>query len=321
MHSQPKAILVTGLPRSGTTFVGRVLAVEPTVDYLWEPFNSRFRAGVEQHYPYVGESTTLDKRSKYRRLVADTIALHNLRPAVFRSAPRPSHLRLALKVARGWHRVAVKRRRSPDLSPGSLVIKDPVAIFLSGFLAREFEARVVIVVRHPMALHEAWKSLGWRHDFTWWTSQEDLSVDRLTQHAAALSRIADDPIAQTAYLWRIAYEYSLELAELLPDHVRIVRHEDLCVDPIGGFRAISSHCGLHFSDRVEHTLRELTGGTQVDRKSKDLARLEHRDASRLAEKWKEPGDQHALDRLHSLIGVAADTVYPEDTWWTIDRTS
>ena len=44
---RPRPILVTGAHRSGTTWVGRVLAAADTpVGYIWEPFNPRHRPGT-----------------------------------------------------------------------------------------------------------------------------------------------------------------------------------------------------------------------------------------------------------------------------------
>src|SRR5690606_21198944 len=38
-----RGILVTGSPRSGTTWVGRMLATDPRLTYFHEPFNNRSR--------------------------------------------------------------------------------------------------------------------------------------------------------------------------------------------------------------------------------------------------------------------------------------
>jgi hypothetical protein len=44
-------ILVTGVPRSGTTILGRMIAFSPSVNYLWEPFNNKYRNGIPDYYP------------------------------------------------------------------------------------------------------------------------------------------------------------------------------------------------------------------------------------------------------------------------------
>ena len=41
-----RPILVTGAPRSGTTWVGRMLTLAPGVGYIHEPFNPTTDAGI-----------------------------------------------------------------------------------------------------------------------------------------------------------------------------------------------------------------------------------------------------------------------------------
>jgi hypothetical protein len=48
--SAKRPILVTGAPRSGTTWVGKMLALAPGVGYVHEPFNPRFSAGCFDRY-------------------------------------------------------------------------------------------------------------------------------------------------------------------------------------------------------------------------------------------------------------------------------
>ncbi|HUH21151.1 MAG TPA: hypothetical protein VLZ09_04715, partial [Gaiellaceae bacterium] len=48
--SAKRPILVTGAHRSGTTWVGKMLALAPGVGYVHEPFNPRFSAGRFDRY-------------------------------------------------------------------------------------------------------------------------------------------------------------------------------------------------------------------------------------------------------------------------------
>lgn len=51
--SNKKPILVTGSHRSGSTWVGRMLALSPSVGYIHEPFNIRHRHGIcKAHFEY-----------------------------------------------------------------------------------------------------------------------------------------------------------------------------------------------------------------------------------------------------------------------------
>src|SRR6185437_8497572 len=81
MSGTSKHILVTGCPRSGTTFLGRVLALPNEVCYVSEPFNKDFGlAGLdkqfvhmyrgmpdEKYYRTILESL-LNRRARFKRL-------------------------------------------------------------------------------------------------------------------------------------------------------------------------------------------------------------------------------------------------------------
>ena len=43
--SKAKPILVTGSHRCGSTWIGKVIATSPSVDYIHEPFNGMCRPG------------------------------------------------------------------------------------------------------------------------------------------------------------------------------------------------------------------------------------------------------------------------------------
>jgi hypothetical protein len=57
---QNKNILVTGIPRSGTTALGRMIGFSKHANYVWETFNNKYRVGVPD-YPYIGSATTENK--------------------------------------------------------------------------------------------------------------------------------------------------------------------------------------------------------------------------------------------------------------------
>ena len=75
-------ILVTGAPRSGTTVLGRLLALSSSVAYLWEPFNQRYREGIPDYYPYCGPASPPEKTRFYDELIEQTLQMRNLNPHI-----------------------------------------------------------------------------------------------------------------------------------------------------------------------------------------------------------------------------------------------
>lgn len=147
-HPEPaggRPILVTGSPRSGTTFVGRMLALSPEVHYIHEPFHPRFgpevtAARFRQFYTYLGDGSA----DAVLKPLARTMALHyDLGPAL-RRARRPANARRAV---RQWHEFNRARRRG-----ARALVKDPAALFSSEWLADTFQMKVIVLIAIPLRL-------------------------------------------------------------------------------------------------------------------------------------------------------------------------
>src|SRR5580692_3708234 len=69
------AILVTGAPRSGTTFLGKMLALNIDVQEIEEPFNTETGiVGVDQPFVYLRSGERLSKEQKlYDVLINDLL--------------------------------------------------------------------------------------------------------------------------------------------------------------------------------------------------------------------------------------------------------
>lgn len=85
MNNQTKKkrhILVTGCPRSGTTFLGKVLSFPTEVGYIREPFNRDFGLDdLEYEFPYIHQG--MQKEQVYRDMVEALLS----RKANFKSLP------------------------------------------------------------------------------------------------------------------------------------------------------------------------------------------------------------------------------------------
>jgi hypothetical protein len=57
-------IMITGVPRSGSTILANVLALSPTIGYVEEPFNSQTgMIGTDDHFfPYIYKGSKFQKR-------------------------------------------------------------------------------------------------------------------------------------------------------------------------------------------------------------------------------------------------------------------
>lgn len=302
-------ILVTGAHRTGTTWAGKMLAAAPGVGYISEPLNRLHRPGVlrlpvAHWYTYICE----DNQSEFLKPLRETLAFRYHTAAELRSLRSRKDV---LRMGRDWS--SFLRGRLGGQRP---LIKDPFAVFSAGWFARALGCRVVITVRHPAGFASSLKRLGWQFDFADLLAQPLLMRDWLEPYRSEMEAAQarpEDLFGQAGLLWRMIYAAVSRVQDDHPDFL-VVRHEDLSLDPVGGYRRLYRTLGLAFTPRVEQTIHRSTGaGNPAERPSEAIytTRLD----SRLnLDNWKrrlEPGE---IERLRRLTEPVAGRFYDEETW-------
>src|SRR5690606_12636932 len=121
--------------------------------------------------------------------------------------------------------------------------------------ASRLNCKIVITVRHPAACASSLKRLQWSFDFEHLLDQPLLMRDHLGPYREAMQSMQkDDVVGQAALLWKMIYRTVQLIREQHPDFL-IVRHEDLSLAPIPGFRSLYTSLGLEFSPRVQKIIR------------------------------------------------------------------
>ncbi|HEV3363868.1 MAG TPA: sulfotransferase [Acidimicrobiia bacterium] len=258
-------VLVAGLPRSGTTWVGEVLGRTSGARYLHEPDNHLVRPDAWSAKRRLGPYPELqpgDAADEYERLWARAFTGGPDLSALYTSARILQHAgatRLSGRLAGFAVRVGdftgrptgsrVRRRRVGG-APGPLVVKSVHCARSLEWVADRFDPAVVVVERHPFGVISSWRKLGW-DDFL------DSDHGALRYSAAVLG--VDPPPRSAPWLERAAWHYGvlssyLERARRRHPEWLVVRHEVLCTDPEPAFRRLSARLGLHFTDETARFL-------------------------------------------------------------------
>jgi hypothetical protein len=243
-----KPILVTGAHRSGTTWVGKMLAVAPGVAYIHEPFSPRTPkglspAGFERYFTVV----TRENESRYRSGLERSLALRYDLGAQLRTA---QSWRDIVRIPRDYRRLPRNRRsgRRP-------LMKDPIALLSAEWLAESFGMEVVVLIRHPAAFAASLKRLGWKHSFA--TFIQDGRVPEVVRsYEAEIREQAERPgeiLAQAALLWRLLYNAVDGYRERHADWA-FMRHEDASAEPIATFERLYAKLGLDFTPAAREAI-------------------------------------------------------------------
>ena len=300
-------ILVTGAHRSGTTWVGRMLASNPQTAYISEPLNvlhrrGVYRAEVKYWYQYI----TPENESQYLPAFHELLDFkYHLFDEIKSIRSRKDFLRMGRDLAI-FMNGKMRNQRA--------VLKDPFAVFSAPWFAQKLNCRVVITVRHPAAFASSLKRLNWPFNFHDLLNQSLLMRDHLEDDRAEMESMpADDFISQSALLWRMIYRAVDSMRRAHPDF-KIVRHEDLSLDPVAGYKSLYESLGLNFTDKVRDTILNSSSSENPTELSKKKAHSVKLDSRANMDNWKKRLTLEEISRIRKLTEDVSHLFYPDNNW-------
>lgn len=302
-----KSILVTGAHRTGTTWVGRMLAVTPQVAYISEPLNVYHRPGVYGArvlfwYTYICQENELDYLPAFQQLL-------NFRYHLFAEIK-------SLRSFKDFFRMG--RDLSIFLRAGSLhqlpLLKDPFAVFSLPWFEQKLNSRIVVTVRHPAAFASSLKRLNWSFDFNDLLNQPLLMRDHLEPYRKEMGSIkADDVIGQASLLWTMVYRTVHSTCRQIAS-IRVVRHEDLSLDPTAGYRRLFDELGLNFTPGVEQRILNSSSSENPAELSRKRVHSVKLDSRANLDNWKRRLSSGEINRIRRATEEVAHLYYPEVDW-------
>lgn len=303
----PRPILVTGAHRSGTTWVGKMLAAEDGVAYISEPLNvlhrpGVFRAPVKRWYTYITAENEAEYLPAFRELLDyDYHLLGELRSIRSRKD--------FLRMVRDYHSFFIG-----SIHGERPLLKDPFAVFSMPWFAARLNCQVVVTVRHPAAFASSLKRLNWSFDFRDLLDQPLLMRDHLEADRADMESMpADDIIGQAALLWRIIYR-TVHRDHQADPAIQIARHEDLSLDPVGGYRSLYGALGLEFTPRAEKDILNSSSSENPTELSKNKTHSVKLDSRANMHNWKKRLTPEEINRIRSLTEDVAHLFYSDVQW-------
>lgn len=300
-------ILVTGAHRTGTTWVGKMLAAGGETAYISEPLNRLHRPGV-MHFPVKHWYTYIcaDNENEYLPAFHQTLALRYHTWLELKSLRSRKDL---LRMGRDWG--IFTRGRILKQRP---LLKDPFAVFSVPWFIQRLGCQVIVTVRHPAAFTSSLKRLRWSFDFKDLLEQPLLMRDWLEPfREEIINSDREDIVAQGALLWRIIYQVVETYAGQNPA-IRVVRHEDLARDPRAGFQSLYRFLNLKFSTSAEKTVLQSSATDNPKETSRSNIYTVRLDSRASLDNWKRRLTSEEIQRVRRLTSELAQNLYPVETW-------
>lgn len=307
-----RPILVTGSIRSGTTWIGRMLAADRSVGYIWEPLNFRWgarnpgvcNAPVSHWYPYI----SAENGSIFEEAIKNTLGFrYSLREGLKGIQSRQDMRRLLYEYA------ASLGHRSQRARP---LVKDPFALFSVEWLSETFDMDIVFVIRHPAAVACSLQRLNWAVPFEHFLDQPLLIRDHLSPFEAEIREHAEtrqDVIEQAILLWRLVYSVVARHRRRHSDWI-FLRHEDLSRDPLAQFGRLFQDLQLEFTPRAASVVQEHSApGNPSDVTVQEAFSL-RRDSRSAISTWKHQLGDMEIERIQAGTHDVAGEFYSDEDW-------
>jgi Sulfotransferase family len=261
-----RPILITGMARSGGSWVSRMVAASGELVHINEPFNRRHPPGLTpgvlrvpppRAYQYVGPHNEAEHVAGFR----DMLRLrYNVGAELKANRGAYDLAKMAKYVA------AFSHGRARGLRP---LVDDPYMVFAAEWMAERLDCQVVMLVRHPAGVISSLTRIGtgWSDNLPDIAAQPELVRAYLAPYADELERAAHeplDPIGHGALLWRLVHAGIARQVERNPRFI-VIRYEDLAADPLAGFQALYGRLdGIPFTRAAERAVRRgcLAGPAQ-----------------------------------------------------------
>jgi hypothetical protein len=216
------SVLICGMQRSGTTWLGDVLNYDNEYRSIYEPFHNR-------RVPHVSQFKT------WQYLRPDDDSPEYLEPA---TAIFEGRIRSWWMSA--YNKRCIARRR---------LIKDVRCLMMIGWIRAHFpEMPVILLLRHPCAVLNSMLKLHWHsHSAYGFLSQPQLMQDHLepfrAEIEAATSEVDDNLLAWCA-------NYYVALRQLAGQRVFVAFYEPLLIDPRTEVQRLFAFLGRPYDDRI-----------------------------------------------------------------------
>jgi hypothetical protein len=305
IDSYKKPILVTGSHRSGSTWAGKMLALSSDIAYIHEPFNINHNPGIckarfENWFPYIFDENEND----YLKEIDNCLRFKYNLIAALKAIKSQKDLRRALTNFFQFYIYRHLKKRP--------LIKDPIAVFSTQWLAKRFDMDVVILIRHPAAFAGSLKKANWPHPFKHFIRQVSLVQNHLSSYKSEIEEFAKkekDIVDQAILLWNLIHYMILKYRKEHPDWI-FIKHEDLSENPKYEFSKLYRRLGIHLTAQIERKINNYTSANNNHGNTNFLKR----DSKSNIWSWQSRLNDEEKKRIKARTHDIAKQFYTEEDW-------
>ena len=296
--------------RSGTTYLGKVLEEANDFTYFHEPFKNKHGIeGINHWFPFYLSNNYAQKvdeffdgNAKFR------VKKHN--------GNRPWEYYIK-KIIGNRDQIKYRNFFKDKNKTKKLLLKDPLASFLSNYIFNKGYAKVIVMVRHPMSFYYSKQQKGWDFDFKNFLEQNELIEFYLKDEMTEMQKAANLSYEQRiGLLWRCIYKV---LTAFSNEHTNkkewiVVKHEDILQSPMDFFQTLCEQLQIQFTAQMKTFVLETSSNNNKVLASENKVHDFVRDTRVLKDYWKQNISEGQMKVIQGITADIADLYYEKDTW-------
>lgn len=315
--NQQKPLIIIGAHRSGTTFTGNMISLSDEVCYIRDPFAKYRRAGLFQLRPknfftYITDVNGNEYHEAFQQMIQFKYSLFKELSFIKKS--------IDIKPLLG----DIFRFKVAKLKNKQALLKAATALFSTEWLQKNFDFRVLALIRHPAAFISSLKRLDITHPFVEFVNQPLLLRDHLQQFESKINEYSQvqlkaghtktpDIIDQGILLWNIIYSFMLKMREKHPEWL-MLNHEDISLEPIDHFEKIYEHFQLNFTDGIKTKIIEYTSQSNPSEAVKGKWNSLKRNSSQNVKNWRHRLSPDEISKIYDGTNEIAKNFYKSEDW-------
>lgn len=281
MNQSP--ILLFGMPRSGTTWLGKIFDSHPDTLYRHEPDSGNtlralplfaFKRDAEQYRAVLAEYMQRLPNVRHEKVAASLPVFSKSYYSPFQIAARQLLIFGAKAGSRLLGSLLVPNLVDTSANPRiRLVWKSIESLGRLGMLSTAFpKARAVLILRHPCGYvasvlrgeskRKFQSSSPISEDWGLFELLLDLPYAKQQKLDMAVAK-AMEPAERLALMWALSYEHALTETSGC-ENVIAVRYEDVCERPLEEVKRLFEHCRLESMPSVEEFIASSTASERKE---------------------------------------------------------
>lgn len=269
-----RPVFITGAPRCGSSWLGEVLGNCSDIRYVYEPFNHEWIPALRghlTHFTYLSGPT-----SPLVTKIAENAFLG-----------RQGWKQLGRAIYRGYLGAATR-------TASNVMVKDPTASLMSAWVATQFNAQILLVMRHPCGFASSLDALDWKLGINRLLRQNSLMRDHLEPFRDVLNRARNDKWLTRGAIWASIHLVYTKQMKTHPDW-HLYKYEDICNDPVEQFASIAQKLGLKLSHHAFSKIESLSTTDNTDPGSTQ------RNSKAMPDIWKQRMSPSEVDAVMGIV--------------------